>query len=150
MRNKALTVFGIAIFAMLGSSPAIAQDNTRGWEQGHVVQVTEVHIKDGMFNAYINDLNNVWRKFIEAQIEDGDIVDYGMYSNVNPREGEPDLYLTVTYKNWAAFDRGVEYFEELGKEVLGSAEEMREANIDRGELRTIGSTYTLREITFQE
>ena len=29
----------------------------------HVVQVTEVHTKDGMFNAYINDLNNVWRKF---------------------------------------------------------------------------------------
>lgn len=150
MRNKALTVFGIAIFAMLGSNPAIAQDNTRGWEQGHVVQVTEVHIKDGMFNAYINDLNNVWRKFLEAQIEDGDVVDYGMYSNVNPREGEPDLYLTVTYKNWAAFDRGVEYFEALGEEVLGSIEEIREANIDRSELRTIGSTYTLREITFQE
>lgn len=150
MRNKALTVFGIAIFAMLGSSPTIAQDNTRGWEQGHVVQVTEVHIKDGMFNAYINDLNNVWRKFLEAQTEDGDVVDYGMYSNVNPREGEPDLYLTVTYKNWAAFDRGVEYFEALGEEVLGSIEEIREANIDRSELRTIGSTYTLREITFQE
>jgi hypothetical protein len=27
---------------------------------------------------------------------------------------------------------------------------MREANIDRGELRTIGSTYTLRELTFAE
>ena len=150
MRNEVLAVFGIVVFAVLGSSPAMAQDNTRGWEQGHVVQVTEVHIKDGMFNAYINDLNNVWRKFIEAQIEDGDVVDYGMYGNVNSREGEPDLYLTVTYKNWAAFDRGVEYFEELGKEVLGSVDEMREANIDRGELRTIGSTYTLQEITFQE
>ena len=150
MRNEVLAVFGIAIFVVLGSSLAMAQDNTRGWEQGHVVQVTEVHIKDGMFNAYINDLNNVWRKFIEAQIEDGDVIDYGMYGNVNSREGEPDLYLTVTYKNWAAFDRGVEYFEELGEEVLGSVDEMREANIDRGELRTIGSTYTLQEITFQE
>ena len=150
MRNKVLAVFGIAMFAALGSSPAMAQDNTRGWEQGHVVQVTEVHIKDGMFNAYINDLNNVWRKFLEAQMEDGDVVDYGMYGNTNPRKGEPDLYLTVTYKNWAAFDRGVEYFESLGEKVLGSAEDMREANIDRGELRTIGSTYTLQEITFQE
>ncbi len=150
MRNEVLAVFGIAIFVVLGSNPAMAQDNTRGWEQGHVVQVTEVHIKDGMFNAYINDLNNVWRKFIEAQIEDGDVIDYGMYGNVNSRDGEPDLYLTVTYKNWAAFDRGVEYFEELGEEVLGSVDEMREANIDRGELRTIGSTYTLQEITFQE
>ncbi len=114
------------------------------------MQVTEVHTKDGMFNAYINDLSNVWRKFLEAQMEDGDVIRYGMYSNVNPREGEPDLYLTVTYKNWAAFDRGVEYFEKLGSEIMGSTEDMREANIDRGELRTIGSQYALREITFKE
>ncbi len=150
MRSKVLAVFGIAMFAALGSSPAMAQDHTRGWEQGHVVQVTEVHIKEGMFNAYINDLNNVWRKFLDARVEDGDVVDYGMYANANSREGEPDLYLTVTYKNWAALDRGVEYFESLGEKVLGSAEEMREANIDRGELRTLGSTYMLREITFKE
>ncbi len=150
MRNNVLAIFGFAIIAVLGSGQAFAQDNTRGWEQGHVVQVTEVHIKDGMFNAYINDLNNVWRKFLEAQMEDGDVVDYGIYSNVNAREGEPDLYLTITYKNWAAFDRGVEYFEALGETVLGSAKEMREANIDRGELRTIGSTYNLREIKFKE
>ena len=150
MKKKVLTVFGITLFAVLGSNTALAQDNTRGWEQGHVVQVTEVHIKDGMFNAYINDLNNVWRKFLEAQIEDGDVVEYGMFANPDKREGEPDLYLTVTFKNWAAYDRGVEYFEELGSKVLGSPEEMREANIDRGELRTIGSTYTLREITFKE
>ena len=150
MRNKAVAIIGIAMFAVFGSSAALAQDNTRGWEQGHVVQVTEVHIKDGMFNAYINDLNNVWRKFLEAQMEDGDVIDYGMYANANPRKGEPDLYLTVTYKNWATFDRGVEYFESLGSKVLGSPEEMREANIDRGELRTIGSTYTLRSITFKD
>lgn len=150
MRNKALAVIGIAIFTAFGSGSALAQDNTRGWDQGHVVQVTEVHIKDGMFNAYINDLNNVWRKFLEARVEDGDVIEYGMYANANPRDGEPDLYLTVTYKNWATFDRGVEYFEGLGAKVMGSTEEMREANIDRGELRTIGSTYTLREITFQE
>lgn len=150
MRSKILAVFGIAMFAALGGSPAMAQDHTRGWEQGHVVQVTEVHIKEGMFNAYINDLNNVWRKFLDARVEDGDVVNYRIYANANSREGEPDLYLTVTYKNWAALDRGVEYFEGLGEKVLGSAEEMREANIDRGELRTIGSTYMLREITFKE
>ena len=150
MKNKLFAVLSLAVIASFGSTSALAQDNTRGWEQGHVVQVTEVHTKDGMFNAYINDLNNVWRKFLEAQKEDGLVVSYGMYSNVNPREGEPDLYLTVTYKNWAAFDNGVEYFEKLGSEIMGSMDDMREANVDRGELRTIGSTYTLRELTFAE
>ncbi|MDJ0759495.1 MAG: hypothetical protein QNJ19_08845 [Woeseiaceae bacterium] len=150
MRQTTLSLLGFFILAALGSSPALAQDHSRGWDQGHIVQVTEVRIKDGMLNAYINDLNNVWRKFLEAQIEDGDVVDYGMFLNPDKRDGEPDLYLTVTFKNWAAYDRGVEYFEALGEKVFGSTKEMREANIDRGELRTIGSTYTLREISFKE
>ena len=150
MQYKVFSLVGLVLFAALGSTSALAQDHSRGWEQGYIVQVTEVHTKDGMFNAYINDLSNVWRKFLDAQKEDGDVIRYGMFSNANPREGEPDLFLTVTFKNWAAFDRGVEYFENLGSQVLGSTEEMREANIDRGELRTIGSTYVLQEITFKD
>lgn len=150
MKNKLFAILSVVLFATLGSATAFAQDHSRGWEQGHIVQVTEVHTKDGMFNAYINDLSNVWRKFLEAQKEEGDVIGYGMYSNVNPREGEPDLFLTVTFKNWAAFDRGVEYFEKLGTQILGSTDEMREANIDRGELRTIGSTYVLQEIAFKD
>lgn len=150
MKSKVFVVLSIVLFAALGGTSAFAQDHSRGWEQGNVVQVTEVHIKDGMFNAYVNDLSNVWRKFLDAQKEDGDVISYGMYSNANARADEPDLYLTITFKNWAAFDRGVEYFEELGSQILGSTDEMREANIDRGELRVIGSTYTLQEIKFKD
>lgn len=150
MINKIITIAGLAIFGVMGSTSAVAQDHSRGWDEGHIVQVTEVHTKEGMFNAYINDLSNVWRKYLEAQKEDGDVIRYDMYSNVNPREGEPDLFLAVTYKNWAAFDRGVEYFDNLGAKILGSPEDMRKADIDRGKLRTIGSTYVLREITFTD
>lgn len=150
MKRKIVAALGLMLITTLGSVSAFAQDHTRGWEQGYVVQVTEVHTKDGMFNAYINDLSKVWRKFLEKQKEDGDVISYGMYSNVNQREGEPDLFLTITFKNWAAFDRGVEYFEELGSQILGSTEEMREANVDRGKLRTIGSTYMLRELKFKD
>jgi len=112
--------------------------------------VTEVDTKDGMFNAYINDLNNVWRRFLEQQMEDGYVLDYGMYTNASQRDGEPDLYLTVTYANWAAFDTGNEYFEKISTEIMGSLEDMRNAGINRGELRTIGSTTTLQEIKFSE
>ena len=150
MNNKRLAVFALILAAALAAMPAVAQDHSRGWENGAVVQVTEVHVKDGMFNAYINDLNNVWRKFLEAQMEAGDVLDYGMYANASAREGEPDLYLTVTFKNWAAFDRGVEYFENLSDELMGGAEAMRNANIDRGALRTLGSTYNLQEIKFKD
>lgn len=150
MKKKLTAVLGVFLLATLGATTALAQDHTRNWDNGYVVGVTEVHIKDGMFNAYINDLNAGWRKFLEQQIEDGDVIRYGIYATTNPREGEPDLILTVTYKNWATFDRGVEYFEELGERVFGSTDDMRNANIDRGELRTIGSSYTLQEVKFKE
>ena len=150
MRKKGFALFSVILLGAFAATSASAQDHTRGWDEGHVVQVTEVHTKDGMFNAYINDLSNLWRKFLEAQKADGDVIRYSMYSNVSRREGEPDLYLVVTYANWAAVDRGVEYFDEISSKVLGSPEEMREAAVDRGELRTIGSTYLLREITFKE
>lgn len=148
--KKISSLVSLITATLLMSGMALAQDNSRGWDNGNIIAVTEVHTKPGMFNAYINDLNNVWRKFNEAQMKDGDIVAFSMFSNTSSREGEPDLYLTITYKNWAVFDRGIEYFEALGDKVLGSQDKMRQAGIDREALRTIGSTYVLQEIHFKK
>ena len=150
MKYKLFAILALAVSSLLGATSAIAQDHSRGWEQGHIVNVSEVHIKDGMFNAYINDLNNVWRKFMEEQMKDGSVVGYSMFANVAARDGEPDLYLTVSYANWAAFDLGEEYFNKIRDKVLGSADAARSANIKRGDLRTIGSTYNLQEIKFRD
>jgi len=139
-------VFCLAFMA----APAMAQDHTRNWDEGNIVAVTQVHIKPGMFNAYINDLNGLWRKFLEEQKKDGSVVSYGVFSNTSPREGEPDLFLTVTYANWAAFDRGEEYFNSIRDKVIGSADDMRNAGLKREELRKIGSQYMLQQIKFRD
>jgi hypothetical protein len=138
------------LLSFLINTSALAQDHTRNWDNGHVLAITEVHTKDGMFNAYINDLNNVWRRFLEEQMKDGSVIGYNMYGNASPREGEPDLYLVVTFKNWAAFDRGEEYFAGIREKVIGSADQMRDAGIKRGDLRVLGSNYTLQEIKFRD
>lgn len=149
MRKAILTLAIVGLLFSIAVT-ANAQDHTKNWENGSVVGITEVHTKPGMFNAYINDLNNLWRKFLDEQKKDGSVVGYSMYANTSPRDGEPDLYLVVTYANWAAFDRGDEYFEKIREKVIGSADEMREAGIKRGDLRRIGSNYTLQEIKFSE
>lgn len=138
----------ILVLFLFGS--AVAQDNTRNWNNGHVVVVTHVDTKTGMFNAYINDLNNVWRKFLEEQKKDGSVVAYGMYANSFAREGEPDLILTVTYRDWAAFDRGPDYFDELSKKLAGGPDKMRDAALDRDTLREIGSTMVLQQVRFND
>lgn len=150
MFRKFIPALAAVLLLTLVSAPAFAQDHTRNWDNGYVVSVTEVHIKPGMFNAYINDLNGLWRKFLEEQMKDGSVIRYGMYGNAAPREGEADLFLTVTYANWAAFDRGEEYFSKIRDKVIGSAEDMRQAGVKREDLRTIGSNYNLREIKFRD
>lgn len=129
---------------------AVAQDHTRTTEPGNIVALTEVHVEPGMFNAYMNDLKTGWVRSMEAQKERGDVVSYGMYSVVSPREGEAGLMLTVVYPNWAAFDRGPDYFEQMMTETFGGLDEAREAGIARDELRTIGSERLLQEIKFLE
>lgn len=146
LRTVELTILAGLLFAGL----AAAQDHTRNWTNGNVVVVTHVTTHPGMFNAYINDLNNVWRKFMEEQKKDGSVVDYGMYANSFGRDGEPDLILTVTYKDWAAFNLGPDYFEEVSKRIAGGPEDMRVKAVDRESLRTIGSNFVLQEIKFAD
>jgi len=150
MIKTIFTVLTALLLTALISTTALAQDHSRNWESGYVVGVSEIHIKPGMFNAYVNDLNGLWRKYLDEQKKDGSVISYGMFSNVAAREGEPDLYLTVTYANWAAFDRGEEYFDKIRDKVIGSEEAMRSAGIKREDLRTLGSTYNLQEIKFKD
>lgn len=83
-------------------------------------------------------------------MKDGSVVGYRMWSNAAPRKDEPDLILTVEFANWAAFDRGIEYFEELSIKLRGSTEEMRQLGVKREDLREIGSTFNLQEIKFKD
>ncbi|MFQ5549459.1 MAG: hypothetical protein ACE5FV_14295 [Woeseia sp.] len=150
MKMRFTAALAVLLCAFVFGAPASAQDHERNWENGTVLQVTNVHIKPGMFNAYINDLNGLWRLFLEEQMKDGSVVGYRMWGNPSSREGEADLILTVEYANWAAFDRGVEYFEEVSVKLRGSLENMRQLGIKREELREIGSTITLQEIKFKD
>ncbi len=149
MKMKLTAALAVFLCAAMFSVPASAQDHDRSWENGTILQVTHVHTKPGMFNAYINDLNGLWRVFLDKQKKDGNVVAYRMWSNVAAREGEPDLILTVEYANWAAFDLGVDYFEKISIKLRGSLKKMRELGIAREELREIGSTFNLQEVKFK-
>jgi len=150
MTNQITKRIVLGLAACLLSAHAMAQDHTRNWEEGTVWWVTNVQTKPNMMNAYVNDLNNVWRKFVEAQIEDGLAVSYKMFWMPFPRKDEPDLVLAVEYKNWAAFDAGQDYLDEQTAEVLGSLDDAQDAAMDREALRTIGSNYLFQEIQFKE
>ena len=146
MKTRLLAALAVLLTATLTIAPAMAQDNSRNWEYGNVIATTQVHIEPGSLNAYLNDLNGLWRIFLEQQIKDGNAVSYRIIQNAFPRDGEADLILITEHPNWAAFDLSNEYFEELTVKLQGSLDKSRTANLDRGKLRRLGSNSVYREI----
>jgi hypothetical protein len=146
MKIRLLAAFAVLLAASLTVAPAMAQDNSRNWDYGNVIATTQVHIEPGSLNAYLNDLNGLWRVFLEQQIKDGNTVSYRIIQNAFARDGEADLILITEHPNWAAFDLSNEYFEKLSVKLQGSLDKARTASLDRGELRRLGSNSVYREI----
>ena len=146
MKIRVLAACAVLLTALLTITPAMAQDNSRNWEYGNVIATSHVHLEPGSMNAYLNDLNGLWRIFLEQQIKDGNTVSYRIIQNAFGRDGEPDLILITEHPNWAAFDLTNEYYEKLTVKLQGSLDNSRTASLDRGKLRRLGSNSVYREI----
>ncbi len=142
-------IFAVLTAAFFFSASAQAQDNERNYELGSVWTVGYIETKPGFFNAYMNNLENEWLRFIKAQQEDGDVLSYKVLNIISTRDGEPDLILLVEWKNFAVFDRGVEYFEEMTVRIAGSIDEQVNRNIKREDLRNLRGGQIAQELVFQ-
>jgi hypothetical protein len=137
------------LIAVLCLIPAMAMAQEH-YKAGSYWAVTAVDTHDGQFEAYVEDLDGLWRKQMDMLMKDGKVLSYKMFSNVNARHGEPDLWLMVEWKSAAdMLDTPYEYWEEKTKALSGSMEASRKKSMKRGEIRTIMSDTMLREITFK-
>ena len=146
--TRSLYVLSIIAILLIVSS---AQADDRVYDGGGSVwTVSFIETKPGHFDDYIANLDQIWRRYLDAQKEDGDVLSYKMIPIAFPRDGEPNLMLMVEFKNWAAFDRGTEYFDELAKKLQGGIDQATQSNIDREKLRTLRGGFAGQEITFKE
>jgi len=150
MKIKLTAALAVLMYTSICSVSASAQDNTRNWDYGNVIATSAVHLEPGALNAYINDLNGLWRIFLDQQVKDGNVASYRIIQSSFPRDGEPDLILITEHPNWAAFDLSNEYIEDLTKKLQGSLDKARDASIDRGKLRRLGGQSVYREIKFKK
>ena len=149
MKVKLTAAVAVLACASMFSVSASAQDHSRNWEYGNVIATSAVHLEPGALNAYLNDLNGLWRVFLDQQIKDGNVVSYRIIQNSFQRDGEPDLILITEHPNWAAFDLSNEYFEDLTKKLQGSLDKARNASLDRGKLRRLGGNSVYQEIILE-
>lgn len=134
MRKLMLGALGAA--TMMFAVPAVAQDLPL--VGGDYWDVTSVKIEDGHFGDYADFLANRFRSDNEYAKSKGWIKAYYIFSNVNNRADEPDLYL-VTVSDHVA----------TPAEQIARAKDINahNASSDRKEIAASGQRATFRHIT---
>jgi hypothetical protein len=91
-------------------------------------------------------LDTTWKATQEAAKKKGYITSYKVIT-VEPRgENDPDIYLVVYFKNWAALDGATAKEDEISKEVVGSVAAANQGAVDRGKVRRILGSFTGQEL----
>ena len=133
-------VTGVALIA----GTALADDHP--YTEGPVVNMQAVRTEYGKFDDYMSYLNSTWKQEQEAGKKAGYILSYKVLQ-VEPRaENDPDLYLVVTFKNWAALDGALAKADAIFKQVLGSVAASNQGAVDRSKIRRVLGSTTMQEL----
>lgn len=135
----------VALFLLACASIGFAQDD-HAYTEGPVTAISYIKVKPGMFDAYLRYLQSTYKKIMEEQKKDGLVVEYGVYSATARSPHEADLYLTITYKNWAAFDVLTARADAITKKVWGSLDKSDAASIDREKMREVLGGEVVQEL----
>jgi hypothetical protein len=139
------TLAAVAASLTLGLAPALAADNNAPpFENGAVLDVSSIQTKDGHFNDYMRWLATDWKRQEEAMKKAGVITDYHVYLVQNQRAGEPDIFLTQTYKNMAVFDATQAQQYALQAKIAGSIAKSDQGQSARGSMRTLMGDVMMR------
>lgn len=144
-----LKLFTAIAGAALLATSGFAQDAPRVYDMGPVVDITHVKIEPGQQDAYLANLNSLWRRTMEDGKRRGEVLDYKVLSNMAPDAGEGDLVLMVTYKNAAVLDVSLDEQDRRAVAMQGSMGAVQQADVARGKLRTILGSDMYRELTFK-
>jgi hypothetical protein len=141
----------VAMAAMIGLScssvAALADDHA--YTDGPVVNVAAIRTENGKFDDYMKYLDTTWKAEQEAAKKAGYTISYKII-NVEPRgENDPDLYLVVTYKNWAALDDATAKGDAIAKQVEGTLSASNDAAVSRGKIRRVLGSWTGQELNLK-
>jgi len=118
--------------------------------QGDYWQMTGVHLKDGGALAYATFLATEWKANQEFAKSKGWIKGYMVLSNNYSRKGEPDLYLITVTERLASGPEAEKRIEEYTAWRKKTQAQMQKEAGNRLEVREVGSSTLLQELTFRK
>jgi hypothetical protein len=124
------------------SFSALADDHA--YTEGVVVNVSSIRTVDGKFDDYMKWLDTTWKVENEAAKKAGDLVSYQVIRAEPRGPDDADLYLVLTYKNWAALDGALAKGDAITKQFEGSVAASNQAQFDRAKIRRVLGSSTMQ------
>ncbi len=144
-----------AIFKVLATALLLTMatqsiaDEARRYSDGPVINVSYIKIKPGMFDAYMKWVATDRKTLMDEYKKAGVILDWRVYNAQARSPNEPDIILTVTYKNMAAFDGLDDRQDAILAKVAGSLDKANAASIKREEMREVLGSELIRELVIK-
>ena len=140
--TRALAALG-ALVSLTGLS-AVAFADGRDWNDGPVLNVSAIRTVDGHFDDYMHWLATDWKKLNESAKTAGLITRYEVLVAEPRNPHDPDIFLVVEYKNWAALDNLGGKFDQVIGKLAGSLEKADQQQVDRAKIRTVLGSQTVQ------
>ena len=128
----------------LCSGALLAHADGRNFNDGPVINVSAIRTVDGKFDEYMAWLDTSWKKQEEALKKAGLVTAYRVLVGEPHTPNEPDVYLVVEYKNWAALDGLGNKADVIASQIEGSPEKANQAQVERAKIRTVLGSQTLQ------
>lgn len=142
--NKYFVAFATFLGLAFTSVSAMADDHP--FVEGQVINVAAIRTEYGKWDDYMKYLDTTWKASQEAAKKAGYITGYKVIS-VEPRgENDPDIYLVIYYKNWAAMDDATAKGDAIAKQVEGSLAAANQGAVDRGKIRRVLGSWTGQQL----
>jgi hypothetical protein len=145
--KQKLAAGAASLVLSMAATAALADDHA--YTEGTVSQVSAIRTIDGHFDDYMAWIDNVWKKEQEAAKKAGYIVGYEVYAAQPRTENDADLYLVITYKNFAALDDSLAKGDAISKQIEGSVAAATQSQIDRGKIRRVLGSETIQTLNLK-
>lgn len=133
-------------FAGLAVTSVAALTDDHAYTEGTVVNVAAIRTAYGRFDEYMKYLDTTWKAEQEAAKRAGYIISYRVVTVEARGENDPDIYLVINYKNWAAFDGATAKGDAIAKQVEGTLAASNESAVDRAKIRRVLGSWTGQEL----
>ncbi|MDP3676213.1 MAG: hypothetical protein Q8R44_14155 [Novosphingobium sp.] len=142
MKSVRLAVLAAFTLAFAAPLPALAQNDP--FTGGDYMSVTGVSIDDGHYLDYATFLAGYYKAQEDFAVKQGWQTGWEILSNVNPRKGEPDLYLIRRFKSIPDGAEGERRAQMIRDNVKQSDAQMEAASGNRAKFRHVDGTMLLQ------